>query len=153
MALAYCSFRSEHFPFGGRRDGVPRLPGQMEPMRPVIDRAFLNLIDAVTFTGSAFSIQHDGVCRMNPEPARRVDQLTLQSLQTVKPLHGRSPITADGDTQTDTTSRGENLLEAAAVPLTARARSITRCVGSFARSRFGSARKHDQSHRSPHRRR
>jgi hypothetical protein len=48
----------------------------------VIDRAVLNLIDAVTFTGADFSTQHDGVCRMNPELARRVAQLTLQSLQT-----------------------------------------------------------------------
>jgi CRISPR/Cas system-associated endonuclease Cas1 len=50
----------------------------MEPMRPVVDRAVLRLIDAVTFTGADFSIQHDGVCRMNPELARRVAQLTLE---------------------------------------------------------------------------
>ena len=49
----------------------------MEPMRPVIDRAVLNLIDAVTFTGADFSIQHDGTCRLNPELARRVTQLAL----------------------------------------------------------------------------
>ena len=49
----------------------------MEPMRPVVDRAVLQLIDAVTFTGADFSIQHDGVCRMNPELARRVAQLAL----------------------------------------------------------------------------
>jgi CRISPR-associated endonuclease Cas1 len=52
----------------------------MEPMRPVVDRAVLQLIDSVTFTGADFSIQHDGVCRMNPELARRVAQLTLQML-------------------------------------------------------------------------
>jgi|SRR6516165_4762975 len=39
----------------------------MEPMRPVVDRAVLHLLDSVTFTGADFSIQHDGVCRMNPE--------------------------------------------------------------------------------------
>jgi CRISPR/Cas system-associated endonuclease Cas1 len=50
----------------------------MEPMRPVVDRAVLQLIDAVTFTGADFSIQHDGVCRMNPELARRVAQLALE---------------------------------------------------------------------------
>jgi CRISPR-associated protein Cas1 len=50
----------------------------MEPMRPVVDRAVLQLIDTVTFTGADFSIQHDGVCRMNPELARRVAQLTLE---------------------------------------------------------------------------
>lgn len=50
----------------------------MEPMRPVVDRAVLQLIDTVTFTGADFSIQHDGVCRMNPELARRVTQLALE---------------------------------------------------------------------------
>ena len=49
----------------------------MEPMRPVVDRAVLHLIDTVTFRGADFSIQHDGVCRMNPELARRVGQLAL----------------------------------------------------------------------------
>ena len=44
----------------------------MEPMRPVVDRAVLQLIDTATFTCADFSIQHDGVCRMNPELARRV---------------------------------------------------------------------------------
>ena len=50
----------------------------MEPMRPVVDRAVLQLIDEVTFTGADFTIQHDGVCRMNPELARRVAQLALE---------------------------------------------------------------------------
>jgi len=52
----------------------------MEPMRPVVDRAVLQLINAVTFTGADFSIQHDGVCRMNPELARRVAQLAIAAL-------------------------------------------------------------------------
>jgi hypothetical protein len=50
----------------------------MEPMRPVVDRAVLRLIDTVTFTAADFSIQHDGVCRMNAELARRVVQLALE---------------------------------------------------------------------------
>jgi len=50
----------------------------MQPMRPVVDRAVLHLIDTVTFTGAAFSIQRDDVCRMNPELARRVAQLALK---------------------------------------------------------------------------
>jgi CRISPR-associated protein Cas1 len=50
----------------------------MEPMRPVVDRAVLHLINTVTFTGADFSIQHDGVCRMNPELARRVAQLAFE---------------------------------------------------------------------------
>jgi len=50
----------------------------MEPMRPVVDRAVLQLIDTMTFTGADFSIQNDGVCRMNPELARRVAQLAME---------------------------------------------------------------------------
>lgn len=50
----------------------------MEPMRPVVDRAVLELIGNVTFTGADFSIQHDGVCRMNPELARRVADLAVK---------------------------------------------------------------------------
>lgn len=47
----------------------------MEPMRPVVDRAILHLINNETFTGADFSIQYDGVCRLNPELARRLTQL------------------------------------------------------------------------------
>jgi len=35
----------------------------------------------LTFTGVDFSIQHDGVCRMNRELARRVAQLVLEHCQ------------------------------------------------------------------------
>lgn len=50
----------------------------MEPMRPVVDRAVLHLVDTVTFTGADFSIQHDGICRLNPELARMVSHLSLE---------------------------------------------------------------------------
>ena len=50
----------------------------MEPMRPVVDRAVLQLINETTFTGADFVIQNDGVCRMNPELARRVAQLAME---------------------------------------------------------------------------
>lgn len=53
----------------------------MEPMRPVVDRAVLHLLDTATFTGADFSIQHDGVCRLNPELARRVVQLTSKQVR------------------------------------------------------------------------
>ncbi len=50
---------------------------RMEPMRPVVDRAILELIKDKTFSGGDFSIQRDGVCRLNPELARRLVQLCL----------------------------------------------------------------------------
>jgi CRISP-associated protein Cas1 len=51
---------------------------RMEPMRPVVDRAILHLVTVTAFTGADFSIQADGICRLNPELARRVAQLALE---------------------------------------------------------------------------
>jgi CRISP-associated protein Cas1 len=56
----------------------------MEPMRPVVDRAVLRLINEMTFTGSDFSIQRDGVCRLNPELARRVAQLAMEYCESLE---------------------------------------------------------------------
>ena len=53
---------------------------RMEPMRPIVDRAVLDLIDSKTFAGADFVIQDDGACRLNPELARRVAQLAVESL-------------------------------------------------------------------------
>jgi len=47
---------------------------RMEPMRPVVDRAILDRVKTATFSACDFSIQLDGVCRLNPELARRVAQ-------------------------------------------------------------------------------
>lgn len=44
----------------------------MEPLRPVVDRAVLKLVREETFSGADFVLQSDGVCRLNPELARRV---------------------------------------------------------------------------------
>lgn len=50
----------------------------------VVDRAILHLVDSVTFTGADFSIQHDGVCRLNPELARRVAQLAIDRTNSIE---------------------------------------------------------------------
>ena len=52
----------------------------MEPLRPVVDRAVLRLIREETFTGADFVLQSDGVCRLNPELARRMTQSVHQAL-------------------------------------------------------------------------
>jgi CRISPR-associated protein Cas1 len=52
----------------------------MEPMRPVVDREILHLIHSEALSGADFSIQDDGACRLNPELARRVTQLSLRSI-------------------------------------------------------------------------
>jgi CRISPR-associated protein Cas1 len=51
---------------------------RMEPMRPVVDRAILQLAASTTFSGGDFSIKPDGVCRLNPELARSVAQLAIE---------------------------------------------------------------------------
>src|SRR5688572_30603160 len=56
---------------------------RMEPMRPVVDRAVLDLIADTTFSGADFTIQRDGVCRLNPELARRVVQLSISCIAAI----------------------------------------------------------------------
>jgi hypothetical protein len=48
-----------------------------------VDRAILELVDIDTFTGADFAIQHDGVCRLNSELARRVAQLAVEHYSAV----------------------------------------------------------------------
>jgi CRISP-associated protein Cas1 len=55
----------------------------MEPMRPVVDRAVLQLINQTTFSGADFAIQADDVCRLNPELARRVAQLAMERCEVL----------------------------------------------------------------------
>lgn len=50
----------------------------MAPMRPVVDRAVLQLVASTTFAAADFTIQPDGVCRLNPELARHVAQLAFE---------------------------------------------------------------------------
>lgn len=50
----------------------------MEPMRPVVDRAVLGIVNETKFSGGDLAIQPDGVCRLNPELAGRVAQLAIE---------------------------------------------------------------------------
>jgi CRISP-associated protein Cas1 len=54
---------------------------RMEPMRPVVDRVVLDLVETTTFSGGDFAMQPDGVCRLNPQLARRVAQLAQERLR------------------------------------------------------------------------
>ena len=51
----------------------------MEPERPMIDRAVLDFAKATVFDPADFTIRSDGVCRLNPQLARRVVALTAQA--------------------------------------------------------------------------
>lgn len=57
----------------------------IEPVRPIVDRAILDLIQTETFTGADFAIQDDGVCRLNPELARRVVQMVEEAVTKADP--------------------------------------------------------------------
>ena len=52
-------------------------------MRPVVDRVILQLLNEETFIGADFKIQSDGVCRLNPELARRVAQLAMNYCESL----------------------------------------------------------------------
>lgn len=44
----------------------------MEPLRPVVDRAILDIVQAHTFTPGDFTLLGSGVCRVNPQFAKRI---------------------------------------------------------------------------------
>lgn len=44
----------------------------MEPLRSVVDREVLDLVLSETFSAKDFVVTRDGVCRLNPQLARRV---------------------------------------------------------------------------------
>jgi CRISPR-associated protein Cas1 len=48
----------------------------MEPLRPIVDRKVVEFAQSHTFHPADFTIRSDGVCRLNPETARKVVQLT-----------------------------------------------------------------------------
>jgi CRISPR/Cas system-associated endonuclease Cas1 len=47
----------------------------MEPERPKVDRAVLEFLEANPLHPADFTIRADGVCRLNPEMARRLVQV------------------------------------------------------------------------------
>lgn len=52
----------------------------MEPRRPIVDRKVLEFVQAHMFHPADFTIRADGVCRLNPEMAKYVANLTLRRL-------------------------------------------------------------------------
>lgn len=59
----------------GRRDRSDLVLDLMEPLRPLVDRRVLEFLRAHTFHPADFTIRSDGVCRLNPEMARRATQM------------------------------------------------------------------------------
>jgi hypothetical protein len=52
----------------------------MEPERPKVDRAVLEFVKANPLHAADFTIRSDGVCRLNPEMARRLVSIILNVL-------------------------------------------------------------------------
>lgn len=42
----------------------------MEPLRPIVDRAILSIVQTQTFTPGDFTLLDTGVCRVNPQLAK-----------------------------------------------------------------------------------
>ena len=52
----------------------------MEPERPRVDAAVLKLVCETTLSGADFTLREDGVCRLNPELARRVAHVAIAAI-------------------------------------------------------------------------
>jgi len=82
-------FRILHDQREARKEAAPTFAlDLMEPLRPVVDRAVLKLIAEETFSGADFQLQSDGVCRLNPELARRVSMSASAFTGTLRGLIG-----------------------------------------------------------------
>ena len=51
------------------------MPDLFEPLRPIVHRVIFELVQSETFSGSAFRINSDGICRLNAQLARRIVRL------------------------------------------------------------------------------
>ena len=61
----------------------------MEPLRPVVDREILKFVQNETFTPADFTIKKNGVCRLNPQLARRVvGNIGVHQIGRLKPSIG-----------------------------------------------------------------
>jgi CRISPR/Cas system-associated endonuclease Cas1 len=59
----------------GRRGLPAYIFDQIEPHRPLVDRAMLNFMQRQTFSGSDFVLQENGVCRLSSQLAKMVASL------------------------------------------------------------------------------
>ena len=74
------------FLHSGRRGRSDFVLDLMEPLRPIVDRKVLEFVRAHTFHSADFTIRPDGVCRLNPEMARKIASLISGSAITHRPM-------------------------------------------------------------------
>jgi CRISP-associated protein Cas1 len=67
----------------------------MEPLRPIVDRKVLEFVQAHMFYPADFTIRSDGVCRLNPEMAKRVIR-RLADATGLSPVRLRHELTVLG---------------------------------------------------------
>jgi len=53
----------------------------MEPLRPIVDRKVLEFVQSQVFHPADFTIENDGVCRLNSEMAKHVAGLARTQLE------------------------------------------------------------------------
>jgi len=56
----------------------------MEPLRPIVDRTVLGIVQNQIFTPGDFTLLDSGVCRMNPQMAKAVVERTACSAEVEK---------------------------------------------------------------------
>ena len=77
----------------GRKGSPGWALDMIEPHRPVVDGAVLNLIREQQFASADFVVRRDGVCRLSPQLARAMATLVSSAgMENSKPsLPGRKP--------------------------------------------------------------
>ena len=68
----------------GRRGRPDFVLDLMEPLRPIVDRKVLEFVQTHAFHPADFTIRSDGVCRLNPEMARRIVLLASDGDHTIR---------------------------------------------------------------------
>lgn len=74
------------FLHSGYREAPALVLDLMEPLRPMVDAAVLRFALGETFSGADFVLRRDGVCRLNPQLARRVAQIAAIEADAVNHL-------------------------------------------------------------------
>ena len=62
----------------GRRGLPAYIFDQIEPERPLVDRAILGFVGSRKFSGADFILRSDGVCRLSPQLSRTIASLAFQ---------------------------------------------------------------------------
>jgi CRISPR/Cas system-associated endonuclease Cas1 len=71
------------YPHSYSKDRAAFVFDLMEPLRPVVDRAVLDLVRNQVFEPADFMIRKDGVCRLNPE----LTKLLVARVEFLWPTH------------------------------------------------------------------